>query len=864
MPQTTRLYKILGKFDRPLERIRTGPDTFTSSVSQTLSILLNRHFPGDVYPSVQDLRAADEDLIYDIVTPTSTSAALRSFHPFRSPGPDGFCPSVLQIGSDIIANLLCQIFRASLITGHIPEMWTKSKVVFIPKPGKTDYDTPSSWRPISLMCFPIKVLERILDRHLRSATLVAKLKSNHQFAYVEGGSTEAALHRLVGYLEKNKFEQRPSLVAFVDIEGAFNNISRESIVNGLRRFDINPTLVRWVDHFLSRRALVTSQDGQSANKLVSNGCPQGSVCSPIYWNVALDSLLEVLKSRFPSLLIQAFADDICLAASGICRETIALQVKAALATIRDWCGSNGLSLNVDKTDLLWIDQSRKASHPEIHISGKPITVKKEVRYLGIIIDQRLNWNAHVRKKASACSSKLAMCHRAIGKTWGLKPSHTNWVYKAIVRPCLDYGCLVWIPAIQTKFKIKSLEQVQRTALLMSTGALRTSPTSGLEVILGLPPIDLFLRGQAMRAWRRLIRTNSALYPNSKTGHVGWIKENIGPLPLTQIHSYLSDRCPNVDIGNKSYLCANYSRSDWETGRCTVKASGITCFTDGSAQTEIDGSHSTGCGVVIIQHQPKRMRAAPFHLGKLSTVFGCEMEGIRRAASKLRSLKVQNQEITIYSDNLSCIHALRGIYTNSRATAETHSILQTVGSTNRLTVEWIPGHRGYYGNESADRLAKEGCKRFFPSAEPLLPIRESVINTEIRHWVEDLWQSRWRANHSCRQTKLWIPYVRIKPRPSALHFGRQDLRTIVGIITGHTMVKKHLHTIGVSSDPFCVCGEVESAIHIIADCPLYVMNRLLHFQRAVIGVEELTSLSYKRVLSYIMATGSLAEGLQQSA
>jgi len=241
-----------------------------------------------------------------------------------------------------------------------------------------------------------------------------------------------------------------------------------------------------------------------------------------------------------------------------------------------------------------------------------------------------------------------------------------------------------------------------------------------------------------------------------------------------------------------------------------------------------------------------------------------MEGIRRAASKLHSLRVQNQEITIYSDNLSCIHALRGIHTNSRLAAETHSILQTVGSTNRLTVEWIPGHRGHYGNEIADRLAKEGCQRFFASAEPLLPIRESVVNAEILHWVEDLWQNRWHASHSCRQTKIWIPRVRIKSRSPALHLGRRDLRIIVGTITGHTAVKKYLHTVGISPDPFCVCGEVESAIHLIADCPIHVMNRLLHFQRAIISVEELFSLSYKRMLSYIMATGSLAEGLQQSA
>ena len=54
------------------------------------------------------------------------------------------------------------------------------------------------------MCFPLKALERIVDKMIRRRDLIATLKANHQFAYVEGGSTEAALHRLVGYLEISK------------------------------------------------------------------------------------------------------------------------------------------------------------------------------------------------------------------------------------------------------------------------------------------------------------------------------------------------------------------------------------------------------------------------------------------------------------------------------------------------------------------------------------------------------------------------------------------------------------------------------------------------------------------------------------
>ena len=94
------------------------------------------------------------------------------------------------------------------------------------------------------MCFPLKALERVVDKMIRSRDLISTLKSNHQFAYVEGGSTEAALHRLIGFLETSKQAKRPCLDVFIDVEGAFNNISRDAIVRGMMDLGISPVVTR--------------------------------------------------------------------------------------------------------------------------------------------------------------------------------------------------------------------------------------------------------------------------------------------------------------------------------------------------------------------------------------------------------------------------------------------------------------------------------------------------------------------------------------------------------------------------------------------------------------------------------------------
>jgi len=350
----------------------------------------------------------------------------------------------------------------------------------------------------------------------------------------------------------------------------------------------------------------------------------------------------------------------------------------------------------------------------------------------------------------------------------------------------------------------------------------------------------------------------------------WIRANVGHIPIARLPPTLSDISPKTDISIKTFQCTNYSRKEWKNGDRQVQQPDFACFTDGSAFRENDIMR-TGCGVVIIHSQPEPEFAEGFNLGQYATVYGCEMEGIRQAAEKLLQLDILGKEIIIYSDNIySCIQALRSRYSYSKLTTDTYQHLTMVGTiASSLTVEWIPGHRGYYGNETADELAKQGCSLHLESAEPLLPVRETTINAEIRSWVQSRWQERWELPTGCRQTKLWIPRVRIRNRAPALLQSRQSLRFLTGIITGHTGVRKHLHAMGVATSPLCDCSDdhnevIQTAVHIIAECPIHLAARLLHFQQATIPADEVKLLRYKSLLSFSMAVGILAGEQQQSA
>ena len=89
-------------------------------------------------------------------------------------------------------------------------------------------------KPISLTSVILKILEKLLDRHIRGGVLVSKPLLQNQFAYRAGMYTETALFQIVHRLEKSLKYKVIALGAFLDFEGAFDNTSFEAIIKAAR------------------------------------------------------------------------------------------------------------------------------------------------------------------------------------------------------------------------------------------------------------------------------------------------------------------------------------------------------------------------------------------------------------------------------------------------------------------------------------------------------------------------------------------------------------------------------------------------------------------------------------------------------
>jgi hypothetical protein len=99
--------------------------------------------------------------------------AINTFKPFKSAGTDDIAPALLQQGVDHLTTHLCRILRACLARGYITTAWKQVKVTFIPKPRKAKYTEAKAYRPISLLSFMLKTMEKLVQRHIRDKILGA-------------------------------------------------------------------------------------------------------------------------------------------------------------------------------------------------------------------------------------------------------------------------------------------------------------------------------------------------------------------------------------------------------------------------------------------------------------------------------------------------------------------------------------------------------------------------------------------------------------------------------------------------------------------------------------------------------------------
>ncbi|GJQ86669.1 hypothetical protein Trydic_g7853 [Trypoxylus dichotomus] len=230
------------------------------------------------------------------------------------------------------------------------------------KIGKEDGTNSKSFRPISLIPFLLKTMEKVIDNHIRMEVMEEATLHQSQHVYRAGRSTETALLELTGTIQKTLDEGETAICAFLDISGAFDNTSHEA-----------------VRQLLEKRG-----------------------------NLVVHELLYRLTAFGVHCI--GYADDITIIAKGKIEGILCELIQMSLRITNEWCHSVGLSINSSKATIVPFIGKRKISNMKhIRSDGTFIEYKSEFKYLGITLDKKLLWNRHIALTTNKATRTLMIC-----------------------------------------------------------------------------------------------------------------------------------------------------------------------------------------------------------------------------------------------------------------------------------------------------------------------------------------------------------------------------------------------------------------------------------------------------------------------
>ena len=209
----------------------------------------------------------------------------------------------------------------------------------------------------------------------------------------------------------------------------------------LEHYGLQLNELLWFKSYLFNRKQYCRVEGFDSNiGNIDVGVPQGSCLGPLLFLIYINDLPQVVKASTVSM----YADVTSLALKSQDISQLNETINDDLRRLDSWMQGNKLSLNVSKTQSILI--CTKPKHQKLktaggnlclNIRGNDLDAVQKLKYLGVQVDDSLDWKDQIKAISSKVSKALGLLKHA--KKF-LPASSLRSLYLSIVEPYFRYCC----------------------------------------------------------------------------------------------------------------------------------------------------------------------------------------------------------------------------------------------------------------------------------------------------------------------------------------------------------------------------------------------------------------------------------------
>lgn len=300
------------------------------------------------------------------------------------------------------------------------------------------------------------------------------LLSPTQLGFRKGKSCADNLSLITTEIWTGFVKKEVTSVLFLDLKGAFPSVIPQILAEGLRDIGIPLSITKFIYNATACKNIFFNINGEIIGPRISTvGLPQGCILSPSLYSIYTRKLHSIIP---PECKMIEFADDIAISYRNKDAKKCIEVLQNCLNTLSEYLSNRGLHICPQKTKLILFNKLKidiNDTNQSLKINEFNIYPSTHTKFLGITFDYKLSFDQHFASLLKKLNKTLNIIKFLRGTWWGAHPYILLTIYRALIRSCIEYGCLIF--CFKNEKLFSKIETLRNSAIRLALGYRMSTP-----------------------------------------------------------------------------------------------------------------------------------------------------------------------------------------------------------------------------------------------------------------------------------------------------------------------------------------------------------------------------------------------------